>query len=77
MQPPSDLLRERRTATPPYGGSLCPLSCASGACLSAAEFDGACKASRWPMIRLHHSSDRTTVLCLNVHQHCWTKPILN
>ncbi len=76
MQPPSDLLRERRTATPPYGGSLCPLSCASGACFSAAELDGACKVSRWPMVKLHDSSDHTTVLCLYVHQHRWMKPIL-
>ena len=61
MQPLSDLLRERRTATPPYGGSLCPLSCASSAGLTSAELDGACKASRWSMNRVHDSSDHTSM----------------
>ena len=69
QQPLPDLAREKRTATPPYGGSLCTLSCALNAWLTAAELDGACKATRWPMIRLHDSSDHTMVLCLNVHQH--------
>ena len=57
QQPLSALMRRRHSATPPYGGSLSTLSCASGASLTAAELDGACKATRWPVIRLHDSSD--------------------
>ena len=77
MQPPSDFSHARRTATPPYGGSLSTLSCESGACLTAAELDGACKASRWPMIRLHDSYDHTTLWFLDVREHCCMKPTLD
>ena len=66
QQPLPDLVRERRTATPPYGGSLGTLSCASGSASTAAELDAACKATRRPMSRLHAGFDYTGVLCPHI-----------